>query len=83
VVCDLNQKASPSPLTIRLMELGSLNVHVCWKFLHFASATFSLGDLFDEPLFGFWGCHFFHQRSFLMSPIAFFEVPSFFIKRLF
>jgi hypothetical protein len=74
VICDLNQKASPLPLTVRLAELASVNVYVCWKFLCFANAYFFLRDLFDEPLFVFCGCLFFHRRSFLLNLFAFFEV---------
>jgi hypothetical protein len=74
VICDLNQKASPLPLTVRLAELASVNVYVCWKFLCFANAYFFLRDLFDEPLFVFCGCLFFHRRSFLLNLFAFFGV---------
>jgi hypothetical protein len=59
VICDLNRKVLPSPSTVRLAELALVNVYVCWKFLRFAGASFSLKDLFHEPLFIFGVASFF------------------------
>jgi hypothetical protein len=61
IICGLNQKESPSPSTVRLTELASVNMCVCWRFLE---------------------CLFFPQRSFFMSPFAFFGVASFSIEGL-
>jgi hypothetical protein len=82
VICDLNRKASPSPSTVRLAELASVNVCVCWKFLHFASASSSLGDLFNEPLCSF-GIASFFIGCLLDEPLCVFLGCLFFHQRSF
>jgi hypothetical protein len=50
VIYKLNQKASPSPSTVRLAGLASVNLCLCWRPLHFKLVSFSSGVFLIEPL---------------------------------